>query len=151
MLGVAVFSVSMSGNWLLLNAQMEIYGSTIGVANYRLWHPYGGTINFKTCIETELWHLQTPVPTTSDQCLATVDSHNGMPWTEEQQLNLCPHKTFVLTRPIKMRLRRRRERKALPLRTWNPIGFWLTHTPTSNAELFSNFSLVSSVYRTWEW
>ena len=27
-----------------------------------------------------------------------------------------------------------------------------THnTPTSDAELFSNFRLVSSVYRTWEW
>ena len=25
------------------------------------------------------------------------------------------------------------------------------NTPTSDAELFSNFRLVSSVYRTWEW
>ena len=36
---MGIFSVSMSGNWLLLNAQMEIYGSTIGVANYRSLNP----------------------------------------------------------------------------------------------------------------
>ena len=53
-----VFSVSMSGNWLLLNAQMEIYGSTIGIRNLVCYVPLGQ--QFNVAIQETNPHPQPP-------------------------------------------------------------------------------------------
>ena len=72
-------------------------------------------------------------------------------WKETQFVNVRLDR-FDMNRPCTMA---QFHENFIPL-WWNHkfqnLSRCATHnTPTSDAELFSNFRLVSSVYRTWEW